>query len=58
MDAFFSMDKSNDLIDIIKLIENYKLRETVDPIQLTIKLLIPKNSLILQRSKLKCIKGL
>ena len=43
----------NDLIDIIKLIENYKLRETVDPIQLTIKLLIPKHSLILQRSEIK-----
>ena len=50
---FSPWTNQNDLIDIIKLIENYKLRETVDPIQLTIKLLIPKNSLILQRSEIK-----
>ena len=36
-----------DLHNIISFIEKYQLRETVDPIQLTIKLLIPKNSLIL-----------
>jgi radical SAM superfamily enzyme YgiQ (UPF0313 family) len=42
-----------DLVNIIKLIENYKLRETVDPIQLTIKLLIPKNSLILESAEIE-----
>ena len=50
---FSPWTRKNDLIDIIKLIENYKLRETVDPIQLTIKLLIPKHSLILQKSEIK-----
>ena len=49
---FSPWTKQKDLIDIIKLIENYKLRETVDPIQLTIKLLIPKHSLIIQRSEI------
>ena len=43
----------DDLTNIITLIEDYKLRETVDPIQLTIKLLIPKNSLILNRPEIK-----
>ena len=43
----------NDLLSIIKLIENNKLRETVDPIQLTIKLLIPKGSLITKRPEIK-----
>ena len=51
---FSPWTNQNDLIDIINLIENYKLRETVDPIQLTIKLLIPKHSLILSKGlKLK-----
>ena len=50
---FSPWTEQNDLISIIKLIENYKLRETVDPIQLTIKLLIPKNSLILKRPEMK-----
>jgi len=50
---FSPWTEQNDLISIIKLIENYKLRETVDPIQLTIKLLVPKNSLILKRPEMK-----
>ena len=50
---FSPWTEQNDLISIIKLIENYKLRETVDPIQLTIKLLIPKNSLILKRPEME-----
>ena len=50
---FSPWTEQNDLINIIKLIENYKLRETVDPIQLTIKLLVPKNSLILKRPEMK-----
>ena len=37
-----------DLHNIISFIEKYQLRETVDPIQLTIKLLIPNDSLILK----------
>lgn len=44
---FSPWTEKQDLPNIIKLIEEYKLRETVDPIQLTIKLLVPKNSLIL-----------
>ena len=50
---FSPWTEQNDLISIIKLIEKYKLRETVDPIQLTIKLLVPKNSLILKRPEMK-----
>ena len=50
---FSPWTEQNDLISIIKLIENYKLRETVDPIQLTIKLLVPKNSLILKKPEMK-----
>ena len=50
---FSPWTEKSDLVNIIKLIENYKLRETVDPIQLTIKLLIPKNSLILQSGEIK-----
>ena len=50
---FSPWTEQNDLISIIKLIENYKLRETVDPIQLTNKLLVPKNSLILKRPEMK-----
>ena len=46
-----------DLINIINLIENYKLRETVAPIQLTIKLLIPKNSLILSSKEMNPYVG-
>ena len=42
-----------DFVNIINLIENYKLRETVAPIQLTIKLLIPKNSLILSSNEIE-----
>ena len=44
---FSPWTEKQDLPNIIKLIEEYRLRETVDPIQLTIKLLVPKNSLIL-----------
>ena len=50
---FTPWTKVIDLHNIIKLIENNKLRETVDPIQLTIKLLIPKGSLIIQRPEIK-----
>ena len=42
-----------DLINIVTLIEHYELRETVDPIQLTIKLLVPKGSLMLKRPEFK-----
>ncbi len=42
-----------DLHNIISFIEKYQLRETVDPIQLTIKLLIPKNSLILNSQEIQ-----
>ena len=45
---FSPWTEKQDLPNIIKLIEEYKLRETVDPIQLTIKLLVPKNSLIVR----------
>ena len=38
-----------DLINIVSLIEHYELRETVDPIQLTIQLLVPKGSLMIKR---------
>ena len=38
-----------DLINIVSLIEQYELRETVDPIQLAIKLLVPKGSLMIKR---------
>ena len=46
-----------DLSNIVELIEGYQLRETVDPIQLTIKLLIPKHSLIIQRPEIKKYLG-
>ena len=47
----------NDLSNIVKLIEKYELRETVDPIQLTIKLLIPKHSLIIKKPEIKKYLG-
>ena len=46
-----------DLSNIVELIEGYQLRETVDPIQLTIKLLIPKHSLIIKRPEIKKYLG-
>lgn len=42
-----------DLHNIVSFIEKYQLRETVDPIQLTIKLLIPKKSLILTKPEIR-----
>ncbi len=50
---FSPLANLQDLPNIIKLIESYKLRETVDPIQLTIKLLVPKHSLILDKTAIK-----
>lgn len=47
----------NDLSNIVKLIEKYELRETVDPIQLTIKLLIPKHSLIIKKPEINKYLG-
>ena len=47
----------NDLSNIVNLIEKYKLRETVDPIQLTIKLLIPKHSLIIKKPEINKYLG-
>ena len=47
----------NDLLNIVNLIEKYKLRETVDPIQLTIKLLIPKHSLIIKKPEINKYLG-
>ena len=47
----------NDLSSIVKLIEKYELRETVDPIQLTIKLLIPKHSLIIKKPEINKYLG-
>ena len=49
---FSPWTRKQDLPNIIRLIEEYKLRETVDPIQLTIKLLVPKNSLILNNPEI------
>ena len=46
-----------DLSNIVKLIEKYELRETVDPIQLTIKLLIPKHSLIIKKPEINKYLG-
>ena len=50
---FTPWTRLEDLHNIIELIENYELRDTVDPIQLTIKLLIPKHSLIINRPEIK-----
>jgi len=46
-----------DLVNIVSLIEDYELRETVDPIQLTIKLLVPKGSLMLKSQEFKKYMG-
>ena len=54
---FTPWTETTDLHNIIKLIEKYQLRETVDPIQLTIKLLIPKHSLIIDRPEIKKYLG-
>jgi len=50
---FTPWTRLEDLCNIIELIENYELRDTVDPIQLTIKLLIPKQSLIIDSPEIK-----
>ena len=54
---FTPWTETSDLHNIIKLIEKFQLRETVDPIQLTIKLLIPKHSLIIHRPEIKKYLG-